>query len=269
MGCSIKPPCDFCASPIMCSKVLSKPLKYVEREVLYLANKYPNFCFIRDENFFMQKDWDDRLKILKKIGSYVHYPTTKLYLFASANTLTLKKVQAMKDANVYMVCLGLEDPTKEYNKNKKLDLACAMLKEAGIYVYLSFIVNPLEVIGTKQSKFFYNCLNSRLKELKPEMICGNFLMPFPGTALWDKYYAYIDREDYKYYDSKTPFLVRNKILQEKLKFFLFWYQYQYYTSEFYNTEIRDFYCNDTLHMRFKELKKHFFEEYEILWNKRA
>jgi len=271
MGCSTKPPCDFCASPIMCDSVLSKPLEYVEREVRQLRDYYPRFCFIRDENFFMQRDWKARLQILGKLGDNLNYPLS-YYLFASSNTLTETKVKAMKDAGVYMVCLGLEDPTKEYAKNKKLDRTCAMLKDYGIYKYLSFIVNPLEIIGTKEGEAFYKCLMKRLYELGPEMICGNFLMPFPGTALWDKYYAFVCRDDYQYYDSKTPFLIKNEVLREKMKFFLFWYQWKYYTSKFYRKNVRNFHIGyqwDTLYTRFIELYHHFMKQYEVLWNVRA
>lgn len=272
-GCSTTPPCDFCASPIMCSQVLSKPLEYVEREVKQLSNFYPRFCFIRDENFFMQRDWKERLQILRKLGRNINYPLS-YYLFASSNTLNEKRVQAMKDAGVYMVCIGLEDPTKEYAKNKKLNRTCALLKDYGIYKYLSFIVNPLEIIGAEKGEEYYKCLMNRLYELKPEMICGNFLMPFPGTALWDKYYAYVSRDDYKYYDSKTPFMIRNEVLREKMKFFLFWYQWKYYTSDFYNQQVRDFRGPfmdeyDTLYIRFKELRDQFMEKYETIWNVRA
>jgi radical SAM superfamily enzyme YgiQ (UPF0313 family) len=261
MGCGMNPPCEFCATPIMCSTVLSKPLSLVQREADELRKLEPKFCFVRDENFFMQKDWDERLEALKGLG--------KLYLFASANTITPNRVRKMKECGVYMVCIGLEDPKKEYKKNRKMDAACYLLKEAGIYIYMSYIVNPLEMIGTHNAQAFYDALDDRLDELRPEMICGNFLMPFPGTALWDEYYAYVDEEDYKYYDSKTPFLVRNRALQEKMKFFLFWHQWKYYTSDTYATHIRKFDVRDTLHLRFLELYDNLTEKYETIWNVRT
>jgi len=269
VGCSMKPPCDFCASPIMCSKVVSKPLELVEEELLNIRMYRPEFCFIRDENFFMQRDWERRLQMIGELLPTPKVKKPKLYLFASANTITEKKVQAMVEAGVYMVCLGLEDPTKDYQKNEKLTEACALLHEYGVFVYLSFIVNPLEIIGKEPATQFYAALNNRLKELRPEMICGNFLMPFPGTALWDKYYAYVDREDYKYYDSKTPFLVRNKKLQKKMSLFLIWHQWRYYTSRFYNRNVREFAVNDTLHNRFIELADQFKEGYETMWDVRT
>lgn len=267
MGCANNPPCDFCASPIMCSKVMSRPIEIIEKELYdieHQAIRFLDFLFIRDENFTMQPDWDIRLKLIHNI-----FPMTKLYLFASANTLNEAKIKFMKSQNVYMLCLGLEDPTKQYKKNESLDSVVALLKKYKIMTYLSFIVNPLEIIGASAGKNYYKILMNRIEDLKPEMICGNFLMPFPGTKLWDTYYTYVDIEDYKYYDSKTPFLIRNKTVREKMRFFMFFYQWQYYMSDFYNTKIRKFNIGDTLNRRFIELKKEFDQLYEVYWDKRA
>jgi len=265
MGCAVTPPCDFCCTPIMCPKLLCRPTDIVEREALSLRQYDPKFCFIRDENFTMQKDWRDRLAMLHRC-----LPETKLYLFASANTLnTEDKVAYLAAHGVYMVCLGLEDPTKDYGKNKNLDQVMALLKKYHVYAYLSFIVNPLEIIGQEAGKAFYEKLMTRLFELGPEMICGNFLMPFRGTGLWDKYFGLVSEDDYPYYDSKTPFLVKNPVLQEKMKFFMFWYQYLYYTSDFYRDNVRQFDVEDTLHLRFTELYVDFRHRYEVIWDRRA
>ncbi len=168
-----------------------------------------------------------------------------------------------------MVCLGLEDPTKDYAKNRNLDMVASYLKNSGIYMYLSFIVNPLEIVGKEAGEAFYTKLMERFRELAPEMVCGNFLMPFRGTGLWDKYFQFVGPEDYRYYDSKTPFLVRNPVLREKMKFYMFWYQWQYFTSDFYRDNVRRFDTGDTLHLRFEELYREFMPRYERIWNVRA
>ncbi len=263
MGCNVKPPCDFCCTPMMCNKIIQKPLNFVEKEARSLRIFNPKFLFIRDENFTMQADWKDRLSTIHK-----SLPSTKIYLFASANMLNCEKINYMYDCGVYMICLGLEDPTVEYSKNERLDKVVNWLKNSGISAYLSFIVNPMKIIGREAGENFYGILMKRVEELAPEMICGNFLMPFRGTKIWDEYYAHISPEDYKYYDSKTPFLVHNPIVREKMKFFLFWYQWLYYTSDFYNQKVRKFECNDTLHLRFLELYQKFRIQYERLWNVR-
>ncbi|MFA5166023.1 MAG: hypothetical protein WC449_01805 [Candidatus Paceibacterota bacterium] len=264
LGCNTKPPCDFCCTPMMCAKLLSKPIEVVKNETLELVKYNPKFMFIRDENFTMQPDWRQRLILMHGI-----LPNTKIYLFASANTFTKEAAKFMSENGVYMVCLGLEDPTVHYGKNRNLDNVVSWLKEYGIYVYLSFIVNPLNIIGRQKAEQFYKILMDRIFELAPEMICGNFLMPFRGTKIWDIYYAHVSREDYKFYDSKTPFLVHNEVVREKMKFFLFWYQWQYFTSDFYNSKVRKFDTGDTLHLRFLELYDVFRKKYELIWNERA
>lgn len=264
IGCYRKKPCDFCCTPIMCPSLLQRPTKTVEKEAGSLVHYSPRFCFIRDENFTQQRDWKERLEIIHRALS-----ETRLYLFASADTFKEDTAAIFARNGVYMVCLGLEDPTVEYAKNRKLDQVVGDLKKAGIMVYLSYIVDPLKVIGQEAARDFYSILMTRIRELAPEMICGNFLMPFPGTALWDKYYAHVSPEDYVHYDSKTPFLIRNPVVREKMKFFLFWYQWQYYASNFYRDNVRKFFTGDTLHLRFRELYDHFRVIGECYWDRRA
>ena len=247
-GCPFR--CDFCCSPLMCDHIMTKPLSLVVEEVNYLKQLYPKFLFIRDENFPLQKDWKEKLKAIKDTGA-------KIYLFASANLLTEENVKFMKEQNVYMICLGLEDITVEYGKNKKLNEVCDLLHKYGIYVYLSFIVNPVKVHTKEASYEFYLKLLERFYQLKPEMICGNFLMPFRGTKLWDEYKHLITFDDFKYYDSKSAFLEKDLKRRNEEEFDMFYYQWLYYTSDFYQNNIRKFDVYDTLHLRFLELKREF------------
>lgn len=247
-GCPFN--CDFCCSPLMCDKLISKPLELIKEEVDYLKKLNPKFVFIRDENFPLQKDWKQRLSLIKDMGA-------KIYLFASANLLSVETVKFMKENNVYMVCLGLEDITTEYAKNKKLNEVCELLHNNGIMVYLSFIVNPLKVQTEEQSFDFYSKLMKRFYELKPEMVCGNFLMPFRGTKIWDEYKHLISEDDYDLYNSKSAFLEKNMENRKRMEYEMFYYQWCYYTSEFYNKYVRKFEVYDTLYNRFMELKKEF------------
>jgi radical SAM superfamily enzyme YgiQ (UPF0313 family) len=256
-GCPFN--CEFCCTPIMSPKLLQKPTELVIKEVEFLKGHCPDYLFIRDENFTLQKDWRERLKIISEIGA-------KIYLFASANTLSKESIGFMKDNGVYMICLGLEEVNKDYKKNSNIDQVMRWMKERGIYTYLSFIINPLDVVGKEEGKIYYERLMARIYELAPEMICGNFLMPFRGTKIWDKYYAFVSRDDYRNYDSKTPLMIRNEVVKEKMKFFMFWYQWLYYTSEFYNTEVRKFDVGDTLHLKLEDLYKEFRPKYERMWN---
>lgn len=262
--------CDFCCTPVMFgTSIISKPLEAYEREIKILSERLENadlekakkrFMFFRDENFPLLRDYKERLQVAQKTQA-------KLYLFASANRVTEEVADSFAANNVYMVCLGLEDPTKNYDKNKKLDEAVARLKDRGIFTYLSFIVDPTHLVGkgengttgAEKGKEFYTLLKKRFEELKPEMVCGNFLMPFPGTPLWDDYYWMVNEEDFKHYDSKTPFLAKNEVVVQKMKYFMFEAQYNYYTSDLYNNQVRKFDTGDTLHQRFMELKVKFDE----------
>ena len=247
-GCPFQ--CDFCCSPLMSDHIITKPIELVGKEVDYLKMYHPKFLFIRDENFPLQKDWKEKLKLINQTGA-------KIYLFASANLLTEETVKYMKDNGVYMICLGLEDITVQYNKNKKLDKACELLRQYGIYTYLSFIVDPTKIKTDYLKREFYKKLLERFYELKPEMVCGNFLMPFPGTKLWDKYKHLVSEDDYCFYNSKSAFLEKDLHRRSVDEFDMFKYQWIYYNSDFYNNEIRKFAVNDTLYLRFLELKEEF------------
>lgn len=246
-GCPFK--CDFCCSPLMCDHIMSKPLDLVQKEIDYLKRHHTKYIFIRDENFPLQRDWKEKLSIINQLGA-------KIYLFASSNLCTEENVKYMKDNGVYMVCLGLEDITVEYGKNRELNKTCELLHKYGIYVYLSFIVNPLKINTDEKSKDFYDKLLSRFYELKPEMVCGNFLMPFRGTKLWDEYKDYVDESDFKYYNSKSAFLEKDAARRAKDEFDMFYYQLKYYNSDVYQS-LREFNCNDTLNLRFNELEEEF------------
>jgi len=248
-GCTMH--CDFCCTPIMSPKLIQKPISIIKKEIEFLKLYKPKFLFIRDENFTMQHDWIDRLKIISEIKA-------KIYLFASANSLNEDIIKTLKKYNVYMICLGLEEITKTYTKNKNLDYVVSLLKKYGIYTYLSFIINPLDVVGENNRKSYFEKLMKRIYELSPEMICGNFLMPFPGTIIWDKYSHLINKSDYKYYNSKIPFLVKDKNEQKQIRLALFNYQYEYYYSDFYNNHIREF-NDDTLWDKIEGLSYYFKE----------
>ena len=146
---------------------------------------------------------------------------------------------------------------KLQEKNKELDKTCKLLHKYGIYVYLSFIVNPLKINSDKKSNDFYKKLLKRFRQLKPEMVCGNFLMPFRGTKLWEDYKHLVSKEDFKCYDSKSAFLEKDPVRRKKDEYDMYYYQWKYYTSLFYKFFIRQFKVNDTVYLRFLELKKEF------------
>lgn len=254
-GCPFK--CDFCCSPIMCDHIMSKPLSLVQEEINYLKRHGAKFIFIRDENFPLQRDWKEKLQIINQLGA-------KIYLFASANLCTEETVKFMKENGVYMICLGLEDITKEYKKNDKLQEVCDRLHRYGIYVYLSFIVNPLSTNTKKKNDLFYKRLLDRVKSLKADMLCGNFLMPFKGTKIYEDFKDYIKDEDYDLFNSKSAFLEKNLEIRKEIEYQMYKFQDDYFHSDFYAKNCRKFDENDTLGLRFKELKEE-FSTYKSIW----
>lgn len=254
-GCPFK--CDFCCSPLMCDHIISKPLDAVRKEVEYLKQHNAKYIFIRDENFPLQSDWKEKLQIINTLSA-------KIYLFASANLCTEDTVRFMKENGVYMICLGLEDITVDYRKNDRLVEVCNRLHRYGIFVYLSFIINPLKVNTEKSSTQFYNRLLERVHELKPEMVCGNFLMPFRGTKIWDDYKDIVTEEDFSEYDSKSAFLEKDKVIRAEIEYRMFEFQHNYYHSEFYSKNCREFRDDDTLGLRFKELEDT-FRQHRKIW----
>lgn len=255
-GCPFQ--CDFCCSPLMCDHIMSKPLELVQKEIDYLKHHNAKFIFIRDENFPLQRDWKEKLAIINQLGA-------KIYLFASSNLCTEENVRFMKENGVYMVCLGLEDITVNYRKNAELQRTCDLLHKYGIYVYLSFIVDPLKVNTKEKNSRFYERLRNRIEELKAEMVCGNFLMPFRGTKLWEKYKDLVTEEDFKLYNSKSAFLEKDLNIRKEIEYQMLKFQLDYYHSEFYQKNCREFDNNDTLGLRFKELEEQ-FSEYNPMWN---
>ncbi len=249
IGCPYN--CEFCCSPIMSNKIISKPLVLVEKEVEYLKSIHANYLFIKDENLPLHKDWKERLAIIKRTGA-------KLILFSSSNLLLKNNtIETLKKNNVYMVSIGIDNINSPTIKNKNIETAINKLKEYKIYAGLDFIVDSESIVTENARTEFYTRLLEVFKWLKPEMVSGTFLVPFKGTTLWNKYSSKVNENDYVFYNGKTAFLIKNNELREKIHFDMFWYQWLYFTSELYNTKVRHFFIEDTLHKKFMELYRYF------------
>lgn len=239
-GCPFR--CDFCATPTISPKLASRTLDSIEAETHDMPQS--SVMFIRDENFLKNKDWKERLDILKR-------KTDKLYLFSSSDMLTKETVRELKNRKVWMVSLGLEDVTKEYTKNRNLDSAVRNLKNAGVYTDISFIINPAFRQGFVDG--ILDKLMERLKCYMPERICGNFLIPYPGTKVWNEYKFMLKYEDYPYMTGKYALLEPDYLIRNDLEEKLIQFQLDYFMSKEYN-QVRNFECNDTLHNIFKSLQ---------------
>ena len=96
------------------------------------------------------------------------------------------------------------------------------------------------------------------------MLCGNFLMPFKGTKIYENFKDYIKDEDYDLFNSKSAFLEKNLEIRKEIEYQMYKFQDDYFHSDFYAKNCRNFDENDTLGLRFKELKEE-FSTYKSIW----
>ena len=120
---------------------------------------------------------------------------------------------------------------------------------------MSFIVND-DGKTREQAAANYRALYDSFCDYMPAQVCANFLMPFPGTALWSRYKMRIQESDFDKFDSKTPLFSSDVAWHKRMIVAL---QLKYYYSDVYNQKVRTFECGDTLHLRLLELAK----EYDI------
>ena len=119
-------------------------------------------------------------------------------------------------------------------------------------ITLSFIVND-DGKSQDEAKANYKALLEAFCQLKPAQVCANFLMPFPGTRLWETYKDRITDDDFENYDSKTPLLCPNELKDWHRRMAVATQLAYYYSKEY----PREFECGDTQHLRFLELAKRF------------
>jgi radical SAM superfamily enzyme YgiQ (UPF0313 family) len=240
-GCHFR--CDFCATHLMSRKIKKRRIESIVGELKDMI--YSDVLFIRDENFLKCSDWKERLELIKE-------STDKIYLFASADMVTKETVRILKKNRVWMVSMGMEDITMQYPKNRNLHNAIKILKDADIFVDLSFIINPSTLKNINEEMELFRQIKRKLFSYMPERICGNFLIPFPGTMISKKYH--IKPNKYRLMTGKSAILSKNKNQKNRLERMLINIQLDYFMSSEYN-EMREFQCGDTLHDIFIRLLK--------------
>jgi radical SAM superfamily enzyme YgiQ (UPF0313 family) len=240
-GCTMK--CEFCCTPFMTNSVKSKPLEYIQKEIDYMMSLYGHcdMCFVKDENVLLQKDWEERLKIISKLAD-------RLVIFVSANLLNEEKIKKLVDCNVRLVFIGLDDINDLNGKNKNLVQVCNLLHDNGIYVMLSHIIDPTTIIKEEDEEKYYKALKEKLIACKSAAIYSNFLLPFPGTPIYNKYKHLLrGEEDYPLYASYTPaLLIKDPILIQRMLGNLHKLCDEYFESDWYNKNVRKYKCGDVL-----------------------
>lgn len=247
VGCPFD--CDFCATPMMSGRRLyASDTVVVEEDIADLKSRGVEVVFIRDESFATHP----KFKEVVPLYGAANFPI--LYSFGTGHAMNEEKTKLLADNNWHSLCFGLEDIGVSYRKNVRLEQAVELCHRYGINVTLSFIVNDDSKTKEEATANYY-ALYEAFVALRPAQVCANFLMPFPGTKIWEKYKGRISESDFVKYDSKTPIL-SDPSLHEWHRHMVVAVQLAYYNSSAYP---REFHSGDTQDLRFRELE----ERYEM------
>jgi len=243
--------CDFCSTPSMSGrKMRTATLGYVEREIDDLVKRGATTVFIRDESFATHP-------MVREIAPFFKDKFKVLYSFGTSGVYAKHPeiLKVLKENGWHSLNIGLEDVGVKYKKNINLKLGVENIHKNGLRHVMSFIVND-DGKTEEEARANYRALYDAFIDLKPLQVCANFLMPFPGTKLWENYKHRVTSADFDRFDSKTP-VFTGGALGEWHKRMLVSVQLKYYTSEIYNKQVREFECGDLLHLRMNELAKEF------------
>jgi radical SAM superfamily enzyme YgiQ (UPF0313 family) len=242
--------CSFCSTPQMSGrKMRVSALDYVDQEIANLKSHGVTTVFIRDESFATNPD-------IKNISERFKGQFRMVYSFGTGAVMAKREdlVKHLVQQGWHSLNFGLEDIGVKYSKNTNLKQATDNCQRNGMQYVLSFIVND-DGKTQEEARANYKALFDAFCDYKPSQVCANFLMPFPGTGIWNEYKDRITTRDFDKFDSKTPLFVAGE-LREWHKRMLVAVQLKYYRSEAYKS-VRAFENGDSLHLRLVELEKEF------------
>lgn len=243
--------CDFCSTPLMSGrKMRTATLDYVSQEIDDLVSRKVTTVFIRDESFATHP-------MMAEVAPLFKDKFKVLYSFGTSGVFAKRPelLKTLKESGWHSLNLGLEDVGVKYRKNLNIKLGVENIHRNGLHHVMSFIVND-DGKSVEEARANYKALYEAFIDLKPLQTCANFLMPFPGTKLWDGYKNRVSSHDFDRFDSKTP-VFSEGAKAEWHKQMLVAVQLKYYLSDIYNKKVRDFNCGDTLNLRMLELRKEF------------
>lgn len=243
--------CDFCSTPSMSGrKMRTATLDYVAEEIEDLVKHGVTTVFIRDESFATHP-------LMAQVAPLFKDKFRVLYSFGTSGVFAKRPemLKVLKESGWHSLNIGLEDVGVKYKKNINLKLGVENIHRNGLQHVMSFIVND-DGKTLEEAKANYRALYDAFVDLKPLQVCANFLMPFPGTKLWESYKDRVSVKDFDRFDSKTP-LFTEGAFNEWHKRMLVAVQLKYYLSDSYNKNVREFACGDTLHLRMVELRQEF------------
>ncbi len=236
--------CDFCSTPGMSGrKMRTGGMPYVEAEIEDLGRHGATTVFLRDESFATNP-------MLAEVARAISGKFRMVYSFGTGAAMASRpeSIRVLAEAGWHSLNFGLEDIGKEYRKNRELASTVKACREHGIDRVFSFIIDDR---GDTQdsARARYHALYAAFCDYLPAQVCANFLMPFPGSRLYEQMGPGRPR-DFSRYDSKTPLFSGE--LADWHRRMCVALQWKYYTSAAYAAE-RDFFCGDLLHLRMNEL----------------
>lgn len=242
--------CDFCSTPNMSGRKMQVSThEYVEREIADLVSRNVSTVFIRDESFATHPKMQEIAPLFKDKFRI-------LYSFGTGAVMAKRPdlIKCLVDNGWHSLNFGLEDIGTKYKKNLNLKMATNNCRQNGMGYVMSFIVND-DGKDIHAARANYNALYDAFCDLGPMQVCANFLMPFPGTKIWDGFKDRLQPGDFDRFDSKTPLFCAPE-LKAWHKRMLVAVQLKYYLSDAYK-KVRTFECGDTLHLRMNELAHEF------------
>ncbi len=250
--------CDFCSTPTLSGRrMFAHPLEAVEADIADLKSYGTEVVFIRDESFATHPMFDEVVRMFGRADFKIPYS------FGTGSAMTEAKIRLLAENGWHSLCFGLEDIGVSYRKNFKLAEACRLCHAYGIRVTLSFIVND-DGKSREEAEVRYRALYDAFQDLMPAQVCSNFLMPFPGTGIWDRYRGRIGEDDWVKYDSKTPILSPPELREWHRQTALAVQLAHYHSSKY--AQLRNFRCGDTQDLRFRDLERQFGME-DGRWSK--
>lgn len=252
--------CDFCSTPSMSGrKMRTATVDYVQEEIEDLVSRGVTTVFIRDESFATHP-------MMAEVAPLFKNKFKVLYSFGTSGVFAKRPelLKLLKDSGWHSLNIGLEDVGVKYKKNLNLKVGVENIHRNGLKHVMSFIVND-DGKTEAEARANYNALYEAFVDLKPLQVCANFLMPFPGTKIYDNYKHRPEAQDFDKFDSKTPIFSTGPFAEWHKKM-LVAVQMKYYMSDSYNKNVRKFDCGDTLHLRMRELAQE-FDLADVSWDK--
>lgn len=187
--------CTFCANIGMGRKFRAHSAAYVVEEMSQLKEKYGIKHFKLVDDCFTA----DPARV-HEICDRLIASGLNVTWFAAGRVNTLRNealIVKMKKAGCLYVSMGIETGSQRINdlmrKGTTLEMAeesCALLRRHGVGYVNSFIIgNEGDTGETVRETVAF------AKKLKSSTAIFNMLIPYPGTPLFEKYYADYDRPD--------------------------------------------------------------------------